>query len=181
MAVVDERSGDGTPQPQRPTRSAPGEAVPSGTRRLLDRAPGERYVRHDGDERTDDATNQAGGSQARAVISGLVAGAIGVAVIVALASPLALAEPLVIVAALAGIAIGLATRWGGGSVVPRSRSRRLAAAVAILAIVVAQLVIWQLALSEGGVLPLADYLFQTFGLVVPLEAVAIVIGAWATA
>ena len=178
---MDERSGDGTPQPERPRRSIPGESVPPGARRLLDRPPGDRYARQDGDEPTDEATNHVGGSQARAVISGLVAGAIGGAVIVVLASPLAMAEPLVIVAAFAGIAIGLATRWGAGSVMPRSRSRRLAAAVAVLAIVVAQVVIWQLALSEGGVLPLADYLLQTFGLVVPLEAVAIVVGAWATA
>jgi hypothetical protein len=179
-AAVDEQHDPG-PEDATPTRSTPGEQVPA-ERRLLDRPPSERYARVRSEADEDEGLDSArAGSIVRVLVGAVVAGVVGGATLIVLASPLALSEPLVIVAGLAGIAIGLAARWGAGSIVNRTRAKRIAAVVAALTIVVVEVVVWQLALAQGGVLPLVDYLAETFGLVVPLELVAAVVGAWATA
>ena len=121
------------------------------------------------------------GSVLRLFVAAFLAAVIGGALLIVLASPLAISEPLVIVAGLGGIATGLAARWGAGSVVSRSRSRRIAAAIAAVTVVIVQVAIWQLAIAQGGVLPLVDYLAETFGLAAPLELATAVVGAWATA
>jgi hypothetical protein len=159
----------------------PGEHVPPEARRLLDRPPGDRYLRRADADQGEESESERGGSVVRLLVAAILAAAIGGAVSIVLASPLAISEPLVIVAGLGGIATGLAARWGGGSAVSRSRSRRIAVAIALLAVVIVQVAVWQLATAQGGVLPLVDYLAETFGLVVPLEFVAAAIGAWATA
>jgi hypothetical protein len=154
---------------------APGETVPSSVRRVLDRPPSERYG-------TETAAEPApSGSLARAAVFAILAAAAGVAILVEIGSPMALSEPLVVVAAILGLATGIATRLGGGTLVPRRRRRALATAVALVAVGVAEFIVWRLALSEGGVLGFVDYQLQVFGPVVILQPVAAAIAAWATA
>ncbi|MFI5227204.1 MAG: hypothetical protein ACHQ3P_11080 [Candidatus Limnocylindrales bacterium] len=158
-----------------PSVPAPGETVPSSVRRVLDRPPSERYGKETAPE------SAPSGSLARAAVFAILAAAAGVAILVEIGSPMALSEPLVLVAAFLGVATGIATRLGGGKLVPTRRRRALAVAIAIVAVGVAEFIIWRLALSEGGVLGFADYQLQVFGPVAILQPIAAAIAAWATA
>jgi hypothetical protein len=152
----------------------PGETVPAATRRTLDRPPSERYG-------VDTAAPEPSGSFAGAVVAALVAALAGGALLVVFASPLAMSEPLVLVALAVGVVAGRGTRWGGGTVVHVPRRRAIASIVVLLVLASAQVVIWRLAIGEGGVLPLVDYLLTVFGPVVPLELVVGTVAAWAAA
>jgi hypothetical protein len=152
----------------------PGETVPPAARRTLERPPSDRYaIREPESDRS--------GSTARTITGAAVPSLAGAAILIVLASPLALSEPLVLVALATGLAVGRGARWGGGRAVSTQRRRAIASAAVLLAIAVAQVAIWQLAIAEGGVLPLGDYLLQVFGPVVPLELVAGGAAAWASA
>ena len=98
-----------------------------------------------------------------------------------LASPLAVVEPLVLVALLLGLGTGAGTRLGGGSRVPVPRRRAIAVVAALAAVALAEIVVWQLALGEGGVLPFLDYQWLVFGPIAILQPVAAGLAAWATA
>jgi hypothetical protein len=162
----------------------PGEVVPAAARRVLDRAPSERYaaaasasaVAADGA-----AEWPPSGSAPRAAVGAIVPAAIGAAILVILASPLALAEPLVAVALVAGLVTGLGARWGGGSAVARGRRRSIAVVLALVAIGVAEVLVWRLALAEGGVLSFLDYELQVFGPLAVLQPLAAGLAAWAAA
>jgi hypothetical protein len=100
---------------------------------------------------------------------------------VLLASPLAVVEPLVVVALLLGLGTGVGTRLGGGSRVPVPRRRAIAVVAALAAVALAEVVVWQLALGEGGVLPFLDYEWLAFGPIAILQPVAAGLAARATA
>jgi hypothetical protein len=53
--------------------------------------------------------------------------------------------------------------------------------VALIAVAVAEFIVWRLALAEGGVLSLVDYEAQVFGPVAILQPVAAALAAWASA
>ena len=163
-------SGDG-----RPGVPAPGETVPPTVRRVLDRPPSERYA---GEVATGPAPT---GSLARAAVFAILAAVPGAAILVEIGSPMALSEPLVLIAAGLGVATGIATRIGGGTGVPVGRRRMLAVAVALVAVGIAEFIVWRLALAEGGVLGFVDYQLQVFGPVAVLQPVAAGLAAWATA
>jgi len=129
----------------------------------------------------DTAAPEPSGSFARAAVAAVVAALVGGAILVVLASPLAMSEPLVLVALAVGVAAGRATRWGGGTVVPVPRRRAIAAIVVLVVLAAAQVAIWRLAIGEGGVLPLVDYLLTVFGPVAPLELVVGTVAAWTAA
>ena len=156
------------------SRRVPGETVPAATRRTLDRPPSERYG-------GDTAPPEPSGSWAHAVVAAVVPALAGVALLVVLASPLAMSEPLVLVALAVGVAVGRGARWGGGTAVPAPQRRAIASIVVLIALAGAQVVIWRLAIGEGGVLPLVDYLLTVFGPVAPLELVVGTVAAWAAA
>ena len=61
--------------------------------------------------------------------------------------------------------------------VARSTVLRAAVALAVAAVLVAAIATWLFARSEGGVLGLVDYLWETFGLLVPGEIVLAALGA----
>lgn len=107
--------------------------------------------------------------------------AIGGGLLVLLGSPLAVSEPLVVVALLLGLGTGFGARLGGGSRVPIRRRRAIAVTAAIVAVAIAEIAIWQLALGEGGVLPFLDYQWLVFGPSAVLQPVAASLAAWATA
>jgi hypothetical protein len=160
--------------------ATPGEAVPPSVRRVLDRPPSERYAA-DKAAATSAASGAPTGSLARAAVFAILTAAVGAAVLVEVASPMALSEPLVLVAVVLGAATGLGTRRGGGSSVPVRQRRAIAVTVALVAVAAAEFIVWRLALSEGGVLGFADYQLEVFGPVAVLQPLAAGIAAWATA
>ena len=163
---------DRQPQSARP-RPESGEAVPAAVRRRLEHPPSDRF----GVPPEPDLN----GSLRRAVGGAALPSLAGAVLLVVLASPLALSEPLVLVALLTGIVAGRGARWGGGRVVSQRRRRAIATTAVLLGIAAAQIAIWQLAIAEGGVLPLGDYLLAVFGPIAPLELIAGGAAAWATA
>ena len=158
-------------------RAPPGEVVPP-AHRILDHAPSDRYASASA---TPTAHEPLTGSAARAAVGAILPAAIGTTILVVLASPLALVEPLVVVAVLLGLAAGLGARWGGGSATPRSRRRLIGVGVAVVGVAVAEFIVWRLALAEGGVLAVVDYELQVFGPIAVLQPLSAALAAWATA
>jgi hypothetical protein len=154
-----------------PLPPAPGE-------RRLDRPPSDRY--RDVPDADGSGSRAAGdqGSIGRAVASGSLAGLAGAIATVVLGGVLSLSAGLVVVAAATGWAVGTATRVGAGSAMQRDRRPLLALAIALIAVVLGQLGLWLYARTEGGVLSLPDYLAQTFGLLVPVQAAVAAGVAW---
>jgi hypothetical protein len=144
------------------------------TQRTLERPPSERYA-------PAEAQPGPSGSLPRALAGAVGPAAVGAALLVLLASPLAVAEPLVIVALLLGLGTGVGTHLGGGSRVPVPRRRAIAVVAALAAVTLAEVIVWRLALGEGGVLPFPDYQWLVFGPTAVLQPVAAGLAAWATA
>ena len=72
-------------------------------------------------------------------------------------------------------------RIGAGATIPSGRRALLAAALALASVVAGQVGLWLYAGSEGGVLPLVDYLAEVFGPLVPLEAAIAMVVGWVVA
>lgn len=143
--------------------------------RRLERPPSDRFR----DEAVDDSP-AAPGSAARALAYGSIAALGGVLLTVLLGGLLAFSAGLLVVWASAGYAIGLATQIGGGTALERSGRLVASIVLALAGVSLGQLGLWWYAGTEGGVLPLVDYLAQTFGVLVPLQAVlAAGFAAWA--
>jgi hypothetical protein len=154
-----------TDSPRSPT---PGE-------RRLDRPPSERY--RDADPGTAAPTAPSTGSPVRGLVWAGAAGAIGAFVTIVLGGFLSQTAGLLAVAAATGWAIGTASVAGARTMDRRTRMV-VSVGIAVVAVIVAQLGLWLYAASEGGVLSLPEYLGQTFGLLVPLQAVLAVGLAW---
>jgi hypothetical protein len=88
---------------------------------------------------------------------------------------------LVVVAAATGWAVATALRVGAGSALTVDRRRAGAVVGGVAAVVLAQIVIWLVARSEGGVLSLSEYLAETYGVLVLAEITAAGVAAWWTA
>ena len=154
------------------TGSDPGE------RRLV-RPPSDRYRPADSAADVDvDANAGPPGSAARAVLFGALAALTGVLVAVFLGGGLALSAGLLVIWAAAGNAIGLATRIGGGPALAAARRTGVAVALAVAGVALGQVGLWWYAGTEGGVLPLTDFLGQTYGVLVPLQAILASGFAW---
>lgn len=146
---------------------------PPGSERPLARPPSDRYRQVLEDERPTPA-----GSLRDAVLAA-GAGALVTAVLaVLLGGALAVSAGLLVLWVSGGYVIGVATRIRAGNRVPLARRRLVAAVAALVGVALAQLGLWGYASSEGGVLPLVDYLAQTFGLLVPLQAILAPVAAW---
>lgn len=159
------------------TGSAPNPNPNPGERRL-DRPPSDRYL---DPAPVGEAPTVTGGSRARAIAFGLLAGLAGSAATVALGGVLGVSAGLLVVAGASGWAIAAAMRFGGGASIGKGTLARLAVAIAVCALAVGQVGLWLYARSEGGVLALPDYLAQTFGLLVPVQAALMIGIAWWTA
>jgi hypothetical protein len=147
-------------------RPTPGE-------RRLDQPPSARYAR------TDEATPPAPvGSLGRAVAFGVLAGLGGALLTVLLGGVVALSAGLLVVAASAGYLVGALTRIGGGTRVATTVRTSLALILALAGFALGQLGLWWYAGTEGGVLPLVEYLATTFGFLVPIEALLAAGFAW---
>ena len=161
---------DDAPEPRPP--DLPGERPPAARR--LERPPAERYAQAESpaaDCRRPFARPGGWLDRARGGIRGPAA-VIAVLIYVALAGPFAFSAGLVIIGIFAGRVIGLSAKVGGGRAITSDQAVVVALLVTIAWFVVAQVATWLYARNEGGVLPIVDYLLQTFGPVVPLVAIA---------
>ena len=146
-----------------------------GERRLA-KPPSDRYPAIDPEAAT--VPSAAAGSLLRGVLYGAIAAFGGVLATILLGGVMALSAGLLVVWASAGNAIGLATRIGSGLAVARSTRIGIAAGLALTGAALGQLGLWWYAGTEGGVLPLLSYLGETFGILVPLQALLAVGFAW---
>ena len=149
--------------------SSPGE-------RRLDRPPSDRFREPEGDP--PDETGPAPGSMAKAVLAGAGVALVGAALTVLLGGVLALSAGLLVVWAAAGNLTGAAVKAFGGATLQPPARPVLAAGIAVLGVGIGAIGLWWYAGTEGGVLPLVDYLGETFGLIVPLQALLAAVFAW---
>ena len=98
-----------------------------------------------------------------------------------LGGALSLSAGLLVVAGVTGWAIAMATRWGAGSSVGSGARPWLAVGVAVVSVILGQVGLWLYARTEGGVLTLPDYLGETWGILVPIQAIVAIGTAWWTA
>ena len=145
--------------------SAPGE-------RRLERPPSERYR-----ESSEIGGVAAASSPTRGILWAVLVALVGVVVIVLTGGLLAVSAGLLVVSAAIGWTVGAALVAGSGRRAERG-DRVVAILLALAAVLLGQLGLWWYAGLEGGVLPLIDYLGQTFGFLVPIEIVLAGIGAW---
>lgn len=110
-----------------------------------------------------------------------VAALVGAVAIVILGGVLTLTEGLLVVAGSTGGCVGIALRWGAGDELPRPRRVVIALVLALGAVALGQLGLWQLARVEGGVLAPFDYLGEVFGPLVLLEFATAAVVAWLAA
>jgi hypothetical protein len=148
---------------------------PPGERRL-ERPPSERFRSTGVDDPPPTAT-----SAGRGMAFGALAGLVGATVLVVLGGIAAVTAGLVVVAAAVGYAVGVAVRTGSGASVARATRSWLAAAIAGLSILLAQVGLWLYAQAEGGVLSLPDLLAAVYGVLVPIELLVAVAVAWLAA
>lgn len=120
-------------------------------------------------------------SPARGVANAVFVGVTGAIAITILGGVLTLSAGLIVATAIFGWAIGYGLKLGAGATIPVMQRSIIAVAVAVGAVALGQVGLWLYAGTEGGVLPLVEYLAATFGPLVPLEAVAAVVAAWIAA
>jgi hypothetical protein len=147
--------------------NAPGE-------RRLARPPSDRYRTPEAEP----AKASSDGSLVRGVLFGDIVALAGAVAITVAGGLITITAGLLVVAAVLGWAVAVAVAYGAGATL-RDRTR---AAVSVLTALVGvglgQVGLWLLARSEGGVLPLIDYLGETFGFLVPLQLAIAGLVAW---
>ena len=155
--------------------------TPTPGERRLARPPSERYA----DENTSGPAGGAPapvpgltGSMGRALAVALGIALAGIVLTVLFGGVMALSAGLLVLWGAAGYLIGQAVRVGGGDAFGARGRTLTAVGVALVGVLVAQLGLWWYAGLEGGVLPLVDYLAQTFGVLVPLQAALAAALAW---
>jgi hypothetical protein len=155
-------------------------APPDGGERRLARAPSERYGSSAPDSvaaaEPSDTSERA--SPVRGIAFGALAALVGAAAIVVLGGVFAISAGLLVVAVAIGYGVGLAIEVGATGTLSSPGRPAIAAVLAGLGVVLGQVGLWLYARTEGGVLPLFDYLGQTFGALVPLELVLAIAVAW---
>jgi hypothetical protein len=160
----------------------PDELPTPGERRLA-RPPSDRY--RAAEARAAAATAAGEGdpaaSIARGVAVALVTAIVGAVATVAIGGVLLITESLLIIAGFTGGGIGLALRWGAGGEMSRRRRAGLAVLIAVAAVGLGQVGLWQYARTEGGVLPFFDYLGQVYGPLALLQVAAAAVLAWLAA
>jgi len=154
------------PEPGDRRRAAPAT-------RPLERPPGERYV-----EAEDPRDAAAPPTASRAILVAILLMLAGAALIVVLGGVFSLSAGLLVVAGVIGWAVGGSISMGRGMSVDAGMRRWLAIALAVASIVLGQVGLWLYAATEGGSLGLVDYLVQSRGLLVPLEALVAGCLAW---
>ena len=124
------------------------------------------------------AGTMSGGTPARGIAFGAIAGIAGAALIVVFGGALAVSAGLLVVASAVGYAVGLATLMGSAETLHGAVRPWTAAGLAALGVLLGQVGLWLFARAEGGVLAPIDYLAQTFGPLVPMEVLLAAGVAW---
>ncbi|HYN70727.1 MAG TPA: hypothetical protein VEX41_11050 [Candidatus Eisenbacteria bacterium] len=172
------------PPPDRPVPDS-GDRPPETVARRLAEPPSARYpqARQGPDRPTGVETRMTSGPilQALAVAIG------GAALLFLVSGILSTTVGLLFIAAVMGAGVGLtlaglavaapSESTAASAPLPRSTIRRAAVVLAIGAVAFAAIATWLFAQSEGGALGLFDYLWSTFGLLVPTEIVVAALGA----
>ena len=177
--IDDAASDDATKAP--PPDATP--ATPSPGERRLARPPSDRYREAEAAATAAeaDASVDPAASVARGVALAAAVAISGAAAIVFLGGVLAFTEVLLVVAGFTGGGIGIALRWGAGTHLAGRRRVGIAVALALGAVALGQLGLWQYGRTEGGVLGPLDYLGQVYGPLVLVEFAAAGVLAWLAA
>jgi hypothetical protein len=180
---------DPTPATQTPTPADSGPAGPA----LTPPTPGERRLAHPPSDRyraaeearaaaaADAAQPDPAASVARGLAIALAVAIVGAVAIVIVGGVLSVTTGLVVVAGATGIFVAYALQVGAAEHLTSRRRIGIAVVLTVVAIALGQVGLWQYARSEGGVLPLVEYLGEVFGLLVPLEFAAGIVAAWLVA
>jgi hypothetical protein len=173
------------PRPAEPPPVDAGRVTSSPGERRLARPPSDRYRESEAAlaAATADSVDAVDpdASVARGVAVATAVAIAGAAAIVVLGGVLTLTEVLVVVAGFTGGGIGLALRWGAGEHLARRRRVVIALVLALGAVALGQLGLWQYGRSEGGVLGPLDYLGQVYGPLALIEFAAAGVVAWLAA
>ena len=175
----------GEPGPSGPAPVEAGPATSSPGERRLAHPPSDRYRESEAALAAAaadpaDAVDP-GASVARGVAVAMVVAIAGAASIVYLGGVLLLTEVLVVIAGFTGGGVGLALRWGSAEHLAGRRRVGAALALALGAVALGQLGLWQYGRSEGGVLGPIDYIGQVYGPLVLVEFAAAGVVAWLAA
>jgi hypothetical protein len=169
----------GPPPADAAAEPPPAPAGPVPGERRLDHPPSDRYRAAElAAQGTPRPTSVARGLGYAAIV--VVLGALAITV---LGGIVTLTGGLLALAAIIGWATAWALRTGGGATIAASRRTWLAIALALAlgSIVLGQIGLWLYGLTEGGVLPLVDYLGEVFGPLVPAQAFIAAVVAWVAA
>lgn len=168
-------------QPGTPITDPPPDGRPP-----ADPNPGERRLAHPPSDRYRPAANDEAGpirpvSPARGLVFASLVAVAGAVVITVLGGVVTMTGGLLAVAAVIGWATAWALRVGAGGTIDHRGRASVALTMALAAVCLGQLGLWLYARTEGGVLPLLDYLGEVYGPLVPLQAIVACGVAWVTA
>jgi len=154
------------------------DPTPDPGERRLSRPPSDRYRAAEPDATASEPTASSA-APARGIAFAVVVAIVLAAAITVVGGILLVSAGLVVVAAAGGWAIAIALKVGAGSTIAPSARIWQAAGLALVAVLLGQIGLWLFARSEGGVLPIVEYLGETFGPLVPLQALAATVAsAW---
>jgi asparagine N-glycosylation enzyme membrane subunit Stt3 len=145
--------------------------------------PGERRLARPPSDRYSSTASEPGegssvGSPARGMLFGDLVAVMGAAAITLAGGLVTITAGLLVVAAVVGWAVAVAVAYGAGASL-RGRARAwISVLTALISVGLGQVGLWLLARGEGGVLPLIDYLGETFGILVPLQLAIAGLVAW---
>lgn len=151
-----------------------------GERRLA-HPPSDRYREAEEKRAAAAATPDQAASVARGVAIAVVVAMLGAVAVAALGGLVPLTAGLVVVAGVIGWGVAAGLRFGAGEHIRSGRRVVVALVLALGAVGLGLLGVWQYARIEGGVLAPIDYLAEVFGLLVPLQFAAAALAAWLTA
>lgn len=180
---IDESASPETSTPSAPPPPRPGPSVASPGEHRLARPPSDRYRDAEAAAAAgkEEAAVDAAASVARGVALATAVAVAGAVAIVVLGGVLTLTEVLLVVAGFTGGGVGIALRWGAGAHLAGRRRVGIALALALGAVALGQLGLWQYGRTEGGVLGPLDYLGQVYGPLVLVEFAAAGMLVWLAA
>jgi len=120
-------------------------------------------------------------SVARGAVVAITVAFVGAGTLVVLGAVATITTGLIVVAGAIGFAVAVALQLGAGGHLSRGQRIVLAVALTLASVALGQLGIWRYALTEGGVLPLIDYMGEVFGPLVVVEFVVGAVVAWLAA
>ncbi len=165
------------PATTEPVPAGPGATDADPGERRLSRPPSDRY--RAAEARAVPTMRPVSPRRGLAIVA--VVEVVGAVAITILGGVLTLTGGLLAVAAILGWATAIALRFGAGTTIDARRRAWLALAIALGGVALGQLGLWLYGRTEGGVLPLVDYLGEVFGPLVPIQAVIAGAVAWIAA